>query len=180
MKKIEKYGIIIRYVEVDDAEFILNLRTDEKLGQFISKTDPNIDAQINWIKNYKIREESNQEYYYIAEDKKGNKFGTIRLYNFDEKSFEIGSWLFKNDAPLGMPIKAHFIGFEIAFEKLQKEYCRFDIRKENTQVLNYMNDFDTELIKEDELNFYYILTKDNFYKRRNAIPFFNAYLKKKK
>lgn len=41
MKSIEKYGIVLRTVEVQDAEFILKLRTDTKLGQHISYTIPN-------------------------------------------------------------------------------------------------------------------------------------------
>jgi len=94
MKRIEKYGIILRAVEIEDSGFILNLRTDAKLSQFISFTDPHIDAQVKWIQNYKKREELGLEYYYIAEDLNGNKYGTIRIYNFDEKSFEIGSWLY--------------------------------------------------------------------------------------
>jgi len=178
MKRIEKYGIILRFAEVDDAEFILSLRTDPKLGKFISYTDPDIATQRKWIENYKKREKSGQEYYFIAEDKKGDSYGTIRLYNFDERSFEIGSWLFRADAPLGMAIKAHFIGFEVGFEKLQAEYCRFDIRKENTGVLRYMQDFITNLIGEDELNYYFTLSKENFYKRRSEIALFSVKSKK--
>lgn len=180
MKRIERYGIVLRVVDLHDAEFILKLRTDEKLGQFISVTDPDLTSQRNWIKNYKKREAAKREYYYIAEDKKGNSYGTIRLYNFDDKSFEIGSWLFLKNAPLGMAVKAHFIGFEAGFELLNAEYCRFDIRKKNATVLKYMQDFETNLIKEDDLNYYYTLARDKFYKRRSEIPFFNAYLKKRK
>jgi len=36
---IEKYGIKLRFVEIDDAEFILSLRLNEKLGRFISPTE---------------------------------------------------------------------------------------------------------------------------------------------
>ncbi|GAB1452020.1 hypothetical protein MASR2M47_20760 [Draconibacterium sp.] len=179
MNRIDRYGIVLRFVEIEDAEFILSLRTDEKLSQFISYTDPDLETQIEWIENYKIREESGQEYYFIAEDQKGNKHGTVRLYNFDEKSFEIGSWLFRSSAPLGIAVKAHFIGYEIGFEILHAEYCRFDIRKVNARVLKYMQDFETTLVREDELNFYFTLSKESYYKRRSEIPFFNAITKMK-
>ncbi len=112
---INKYGIILRAVEVDDAEFILSLRTDSSLNQFISYTNPNLEDQVKWIENYKIREKSGIEYYFIVQDSEENKFGTIRIYDFDEKSFEIGSWLFRTNSPLGMAVKAHFIGFEKSF-----------------------------------------------------------------
>jgi acetyltransferase-like isoleucine patch superfamily enzyme len=172
MKIINKYGIVLRAVEVNDAEFILSLRTDSTLNQFISYTNPNLEDQIKWIENYKIREKSGLEYYFTAEDTEGNKFGTIRIYDFDERSFEIGSWLFRTNSPLGMAVKAHFIGFETGFELLKADYCRFEIRKKNVGVLRYMNDFKTTKVGEDDLNYYFTLSKENFYARRNKISVF--------
>ena len=180
MKSIEKYGIKLRTVEIEDADFILNLRTDPILSQFISFTEPDIDAQIKWIKDYKIREKEGLEYYYIALDQNGEKHGTIRIYNFDEKSFEIGSWLFRREAPLGMAVKAQFIGFETGFNLLNSEYCRLEIRKRNTQVVRHMKGFDAPVVKEDELNYYYELTKENFYKRKKEISFLNLEEKEQK
>lgn len=169
METIRKYGIILRLVEESDAEFILKLRTNSLLNKYISPTNHDLPSQISWIKDYKTREKSGLEFYFIAEDFEQNRYGTIRLYNFDEKSFEIGSWVFDPKSPLGMAVKAHFIGFETGFEILNAEYCRFEIRKKNTAVLRYMKDFKTTLVNKDELNFYYILTKENFYLRRNEI-----------
>jgi UDP-2-acetamido-3-amino-2,3-dideoxy-glucuronate N-acetyltransferase len=174
MEAINKYGIVLRLVQEEDAEFILNLRTDPKLGKFISYTSPDISDQINWLKSYKNREKLGLEYYFIAEDNTGNKYGTIRLYNLDEKSFELGSWLFLHNAPLGMAVKAHFIGFETGFEVLKAEYCRFEIRKKNTAVLKYMQDFKTILVSDDDLNYYFTLSKENFYELRNKLPIFKS------
>jgi hypothetical protein len=52
---ISSKNIILRLVEVADAEFIINLRL--KKGQFLSKTDTNIQKQVEWIMQYKKREE---------------------------------------------------------------------------------------------------------------------------
>lgn len=171
MQSFNKYGITLRPVEVSDAEFILELRTKPSLNKFISHTSHELSSQINWIKNYKVREESDLEFYFIAEDYEGKRFGTIRLYNFDEKSFEIGSWIFDCGSPIGMAVKAQFIGFEIGFDFLNADYCRLEIRKKNTSVLKYMNDFKTTIVNEDDLNFYFVLTKENFYKRKNKLAF---------
>ncbi len=178
MNTIHKYGIILRLVQEEDAAFILKLRTNSLLNKYISPTSFNISDQINWIRDYKIRELTGHEYYYIAEDQNGNMYGTIRIYNFDEKSFEIGSWLFLPNSPLGMAVKAQFIGFETGFEILNAEFCRLQIRKENKVVLKYMQDFETNLVREDELNYYFTLTKENFYKRRSEIPFLKSKTKK--
>ena len=178
MEPINRYGIILRLVEEEDAEFIFELRNNSGLNQFISYTSPKLIDQIRWIKEYKVREEAGQEYYFVTQDQQGNKYGTIRLYNLDEKSFEIGSWLFNNNSPIGMAVKAHFIGFETGFEVLNAEYCRFEIRKKNQGVLRYMHDFETTLINEDDLNYYYTLTKESFYKRRSQLSIFNNYHRK--
>lgn len=177
METIHKYGITLRLVELEDAEFIYNLRTNKDLNKFISFTSLDFSDQVKWIKDYKNREYAGNEFYYIAQDHIGNKYGTIRLYNLDKKSFELGSWLFQTDSPLGMAVKAHFIGFEIGFEELKAEYCRFEIRKKNKAVLKYMKDFRTTLVNEDDLNFYFTLSKENFYKRRNQLPIFSSHIK---
>jgi acetyltransferase-like isoleucine patch superfamily enzyme len=175
MEPINRYGITLRLVEEKDAEFIFELRNNSGLNRFISYTSPKLNDQIKWIKDYKIREEAGLEYYFVAQDQLGNNYGTIRLYNLDEKSFEIGSWLFNNNSPIGMAVKAHFIGFETGFEILKAEYCRFEIRKKNQGVLRYMRDFETTLVNEDDLNYYFTLSKESFYKRRSQLSFFNSY-----
>lgn len=171
MNLINKYGIILRLVQEDDAEFILSLRTNNALNKYISATSDNIEDQINWIRDYKTREQSGHEFYYITEDKQGNRYGTIRLYNFDEHSFEIGSWVFLTNSPIGMAVKAQFIGFETGFDYLKSEFCRLEIRKKNKSVVNYIKDFNATIISEDELNYYFILTKENFLIRRKNLSY---------
>ena len=43
--KLEKYGLEVRFVEEKDAQFILGLRTDSRLGRYISETS--LDGIIN-------------------------------------------------------------------------------------------------------------------------------------
>lgn len=172
MEPDNKYGIILRLVEEEDAEFILKLRCNNLLNKFISSTSGDITDQINWIKNYKKRELAGLEFYFIAVDLEGKRYGTIRLYNFDEKSFEIGSWLFLPNSPLGMAVKAHFAAYEKGFKYLNADYCRFEIRKRNMSVLRYIKDFKTTLVNEDDLNYYFTLTKENFLIRRNQLSKF--------
>lgn len=173
MEPIQRYGVTLRLVEVDDAEFILKLRTDPKLNRFISYTSPELNDQVKWIQNYKEKEKQELELYFIAMDTEGNKFGTIRLYNRDEQSFEIGSWLFSSHSPMGMAVKTHIIGYEIGFEVFKAEYCRFEVRKENVSVLNYVKFFKPAKIGEDNLNIYFRLSKENFESRKNKLAIFS-------
>lgn len=173
MKIISKYGIILRLVEVSDAEFILNLRTNPKLSTFISDTSTNILDQIKWIQNYKVKEMQGQEYYYIAQDQHSNKYGTIRLYDFDEKSFILGSWIFLPNSPIGMAVKTHFIGIETGFELINGEYCRITVNKKNTGVLRYLADFKPTITYENDVDLYLTISKENFFNLKNKISIFS-------
>ena len=50
------YGnnIDLRPVEIDDAEFILSLRIDQKLNQYLSPVENDLEKQREWIKNYRL------------------------------------------------------------------------------------------------------------------------------
>jgi RimJ/RimL family protein N-acetyltransferase len=159
---IEKYDLRMRLVEESDAEFILSLRTDESLNQFLSKTSTSLSAQIDWIRNYKIREEAGNEYYFIAIDENGRRIGTTRLYNFEDDCFETGSWIFSKDAPYGASIKADVIGREYGFERLKVNFCKFEVRKKNLNVVRYHKAYKPDLVGEDELNYYFKIDKSKF------------------
>ncbi|WP_297830162.1 GNAT family N-acetyltransferase [uncultured Rikenella sp.] len=167
IQTIHRYGITLRPVEVSDAEFILKLRTDERLGQFLSVTSPDLEQQQEWIRGYKEREAIGKEYYYIAE-KDGAAYGTIRTYKIGEDWFEGGSWLFSPDAPVGMSILADIINREFAFEVLDKSVNCFEVRRLNQAVVKYQRGYRPIQVAEDELNYYFILTRRQFakYKQR--------------
>jgi RimJ/RimL family protein N-acetyltransferase len=165
----QKYGITIRLVEESDAEFIVSLRTNEKLGRFLSQTGSSVEEQRKWIKAYKTREVAGEEYYFIAVGEEGNRYGTTRLYNLEADSFTTGSWLFAEKAPSGMAIKTDLIGRELAFEELGYDICRFDVRKDNKKVIRFHKSFNPRVIKENDLDIYYELDKASFYKFRDKL-----------
>ena len=162
MMEIKRGDIVLRTVNEEDAAFIVSLRNDDRNRKFISPTSSDISSQIEWIKNYKKRELAGIEFYFIVTDPDGNKYGTTRLYNFDDESFEVGSWVFSPDAPAGMAIKADLYCREYGFSLKNMKYCRFEVRKLNKSVVKYHKGFSPVLIGEDDLNYYFKLDKINF------------------
>ena len=63
--KIEKYGLVARFVKEDDAAFIVQLRTDPILSRFLHATDSSVEKQKEWIHSYKERESRGEDYYFI-------------------------------------------------------------------------------------------------------------------
>jgi RimJ/RimL family protein N-acetyltransferase len=170
---ISKYGVFLRLVEESDAEFILALRTNPKLKTFISSTSPNLSDQIKWIQEYRKKQSQGLEYYYISQDQNGNKYGTIRLSNIDERSFELGSWVFMNNSPFGIAVKTHMIALEIGFELLKADNCKIRVGKKNKGVLRYIEEFNPFISSEDEFDIYFTLSKENFYIRKNKLTIFS-------
>lgn len=164
IQHIERYGVVLRLVEPKDAKFILKLRNDEQRSKHLSKTSNNINDQINWINEYKKREALGEEYYFVAVDEQDNPLGTTRLSELNGASFELGSWLFSKDSPVEVAIKADIITKEIGFDWLNFESCKFNVRKENKKVLNYHKHYSPEFVKEDDLNIFFLLNKENFNK----------------
>lgn len=173
-KVAEKYvlkadGIKMRMIEIEDAEFVLSLRTDKRLGKFLSYTPPELTAQIKWIENYKKREADKKEFYFIYEDSDNKTWGTIRIYHLTKKGFTIGSWICNPGDKNKIAIKAWMLGVQFGFNTLNKEYCLLDVRKKNLSVMYYINLFQPEKIKDDELDNYFKLNKESFYNNRGRV-----------
>lgn len=168
MSEITKYGITLRFIEIADAEFVVNLRNDASKGRFISATSTDVSVQENWISNYKERELDKKEYYFIAVDSEGTMFSTYRVYDITVDSVEIGSWVSKPGYSVGMnSIKVDLIVKEFVFDNLGFDILRFTVNKGNSSVLKYHKLFKPTIVSVDDENFYYHLNKDDYYQQRN-------------
>lgn len=165
---IDKYGITLRLVEEEDAAFIVALRTDEKLSRFLSLTSNDVEAQKEWIRKYKIREQQGQEYYFVAMYQ-GQVYGTTRIYNIEPNCFEVGSWLFSNNTPSGVSILADIIAREYAFEKLNTDICKFEVRKNNLSVVKYHKGYKPTLVRETDQDYFFTLERKTFETYKNKL-----------
>lgn len=133
-----KYGVDFRLVEETDAQFILDLRTDEKLTRFIHDTDKDVNKQIEWTREYKKRERRGEEYYFVVSID-GIDYGVIRIYKIHDKIFTVGSIIMKSDAPVYCVLATTIMTKEIAFEILELELeDTFDgVHVDNKQVVKF-------------------------------------------
>lgn len=166
---IKGEGIRMRLVEESDAGFILKLRTDERLKLFISWTSTQVEDQLNWIREYKNREDKKLEYYFLFEDVDNKPWGVIRLYGFSGNSFTIGSWVCFPGNSEHIAVKAWLLGVQFGFDFLNFDTCLIDVRKKNLYVLYYLKLFNPVLIKENKLDYFFQLNKDVFFKNRDKI-----------
>ena len=153
--------VILRFVEEFDAQFILDLRTKEK-AKYLSKTDNNLDNQINWIKNYKNREKDGKEFYFVIENKKNERIGLVRAYNIEDNSATSGSWIMIDNSPIENVLESNLLIYEFIFENLKKDKLLFDVRKDNKKVWRFHKSYGAVQIDEDELDYFFEFSKDNF------------------
>lgn len=118
---IDKYGLHVRLVNEDDAEFIVKLRTDERVGKFIHATSPDVEKQKEWIRAYKKREAEGLEYYFVFL-KDNMPIAVNRLYHMETpKRFTSGSWIVVPGCSTEDVVATSLIPRIIAFEQLGRE-----------------------------------------------------------
>lgn len=155
-------NINFRTVEVEDAEFIYNMRQNENKTKYLSKVTGDVKSQKEWIKNYKQREENKKEFYFVIESKNEEKLGLVRMYDFKDDSFCWGSWLIKEDAPKTTAIESALQIYEFGFYTLGFKKSHFDVRKGNDKVIAFHRRFGAKIVDEDELDYFFNFQKSDY------------------
>ena len=166
--EFEKYGITARLVREDDAEFIVKLRTNEKLARYIHSVDDNVNKQVEWIKEYKKRETKGLDYYFIFY-KDGQPIVLNRLYDIDwgHLTYTSGSWVSVPGTDYEAVMTCSVIVLEIAFDVLGLLVDIYDVRKGNNQVLHFHRKIlGAYEYGETELDYLFMLTKEAWLKSR--------------
>jgi len=165
---LDKYGLNVRLVNEDDADFIVKLRTNPRLSKFIHATDNDIEKQKQWIRNYKLREKDGIEYYFVYLYN-GERIGVNRIYSIHDMYATGGSWVCKPDINVEQSISTMLIERDILFEILNLNEDKFDVRKGNTHVIKMHKMLGACINSEDDLNYYFRLDKDTYLKNRSKL-----------
>ena len=126
-----------RFVEEEDAGFIINLRKNSH-ARYMNDIPDDLESQINWIRKYKERERQGLDYYFIF-FKESKPIGLNRIYDIRGEVFSTGSWTFSQDAPYGCEFLSQIICRDIAFYELglEREEVATGVHVDNTNVLKY-------------------------------------------
>jgi RimJ/RimL family protein N-acetyltransferase len=152
-------SIFLREVTIDDAEFIIELRTNPEKSKHLSATPNDIDKQKSFISIYL---KSQTDYYFIISDWSQCPLGTVRIYDVRADSFCWGSWILSKDAPTNAAIESALLIYDFAFFSLHYSKSHFDVRKENQRVVDFHKRFGACVVSEDDLNFYFHYDRDAY------------------
>jgi len=147
------YGKTLRFrdAKIDDAAFILSLRTDEDKSRYLSPVTGAIADQQAWLCRYS--KVDNQAYFII--EYAGESVGTVRLYEPKSGSFCWGSWVLAASRPNHAAIESALMVYSYALDHLGFEKAHFDVRKGNESVWQFHERFGARRVGESEMDFYY-------------------------
>lgn len=160
--QVEGKNILLRTVEITDADFIYKMRKNRTRTKYLSAITGTLEDQKMWIKNYKNRESRKQEFYFVIESKEGEKLGLVRMYDFNNDSFSWGSWLVKDKAPKSTAIESALQIYEFAFYTLGFEHSHFDVRKGNSKVIAFHKRLGAKIVKESDLDYLFSCPKKEY------------------
>lgn len=166
--KLHRYGVDVRLANESDSEFILSLRTNEKLSRFIHATSADIEKQRQWMRDYKKREERGEDYYFIYY-RDGEPFGLNRIYDIKEHSATGGSWLCKPGTDVEYSIATVLIERDIIFDILNLETDCFDVRLQNKKVQKLHLMLGAEKIGETELDVLFSLSREAYRQNKGKL-----------
>lgn len=156
--------IYLRLIEESDLELLLQLRLNENLNKHLNPIKNDKDSQLEWLKNYKKREDDGVDYYFVITDKVLGDLGLVRVYDIDLKneSFTWGSWVIKEDHPKYSAIESALLIYEFSFHELNLSLAKFVVNNDNSAVIKFHKNFGAKHLFADETNNHFELSKNSY------------------
>lgn len=162
---LERYGLRVRLVNEDDADFILSLRANPGRTKFMITLDNEIESQKKWIQEYKQREKEGLDYYFIFSNVEDIPIGVSRIshIDFDAKTGKSSSWITVEGLKFE-PFKILIFTNEIIFNSLEIEMSWGEVHKNNSRAIKIFKLFGYNL-KDNKTEYYdFSIVKNNFLK----------------
>jgi RimJ/RimL family protein N-acetyltransferase len=153
-RRVQGKTLVFRDAAVDDAGFILGLRTDELKSRHLSRTSGALADQQAWLAGYGQRD---GEAYFVIESLAGEKLGTVRLYDAQGDSFCWGSWILSDAAPSSAAIESALMVYAYALDTLGFTNAHFQVNLANERVCAFHERFGAQRVSQDDVEIEYTL-----------------------
>ena len=143
--------LAFRNAGVQDAAFILSLRTDAEKSRYLSAVSGELAEQEAWLERYGAVDD--QAYFII--EYLDEPIGTVRLYDPQGDSFCWGSWILKNTRPSQAAMESALMVYAYGVDHLGFKAAHFDVRKGNERVWQFHERFGAHRTLETDLDYIY-------------------------
>ena len=133
---IQEGSYRLRPARLDDAAFIVDLRTQPGRNRFINTTSSDVAAQQDWLRRYFER---SFDYYFVIEHvTSGEREGTLGIYavNEEERSAEWGRWMVRPESKAA--VASCCLAFDLAFGEMDLEMLHSYVAAENEEVIGLL------------------------------------------
>lgn len=160
---LEKYDLRVRLVGLQDAPFIISLRSDATRTKYMITLDDDVQKQEQWIRDYKIRERKGEDYYLVYELLDGTLVSVNRIsqISFTESKCKAAGWIKKKRAKVNS-MAVFILQKEIIFNLLGLNYFYSDLHQDNKSVLRYYKAFDVKPVMKKNDFLYFDFYKSDF------------------
>lgn len=129
----------LKPVGLDDASFIVNLRTSPKASSLNPISGREAD-QIEYIKSYQERYVNGDEVYFVVlSGNLSQPVGLVRIHEINKpNTFNWASFIMSDEASPVLAIEVALIVYSIGFDLLQKKTCGpFPVEKSNERLIQF-------------------------------------------
>ncbi len=139
-------AVRLRSTELADAPFVLGLRLNPALNQYVGPTDPSVELQEQWIRD---KQDDPDDCNMIIEDLEGRALGTIAIYDIDreQQRAEWGRWIIDPEAPFVVPFESAMLMYHTAFYQLGLQSLYFGVQNPNQKVINFHKGFGSRVTR---------------------------------
>jgi RimJ/RimL family protein N-acetyltransferase len=154
--QVQGKTLTFRDATVDDAAFILSLRTDAEKSRYLSAVSGELSEQQAWLQRY---DQADDQAYFIIEFQ-NEPIGTVRLYDAQGDSFCWGSWILKASRPSHAAMESALMVYVYALDHLGFAGAHFDVRKGNERVWRFHERFGAVRTAESEIDYFFQLDSE--------------------
>ena len=129
----ERFGVRLRPVRLEDADFIVQLRNSPHATEYIGEGAKSVKGQQAWLSAY--FERANDYLFVIEAGKPKRPVGMLGIYNIDGNSAEWGRWVIEQGAMAGAG--SAWLVLHICYELLKLETIRMEVVEGNRQVISF-------------------------------------------
>jgi len=167
----------LHHVDINDADYILKLRTEDREDNHLMSTENSLQKQKEYLTFYKKRFELQEEIYFKVFDVAKKQFlGFVRLTEIQSKtSFGWESAILDKSSSPNLFIDLMLMIFKIGFDYLDRDICGpWKVKKEFKKMMKIHEIIGmAEILTENEDFYAVIVRKDrykekaNYFKRKN-------------
>jgi RimJ/RimL family protein N-acetyltransferase len=130
--RVERYGLRLRPVRLEDAPFIVHLRNSPHALPFVGDSATDVFGQERWIKQY--LERANDWYFILETSGRAQAIGTVGVYDVQGAAGEWGRWIALPGFGAGWG--SAWLAFHVCFDVLRLEVVVGHVLETNSRVLS--------------------------------------------